>query len=109
MSIDTSNMDALLSQLRAGQVAATGGAAKSNGGDGATVSFVDALQKAIENVNAIQDKAHDAVDQYVSGTSTLSLHEVMIETQKADIAFQEMVKTKEKLVAAYQDVMNMSV
>lgn len=109
MSLDISKLESLLSELKAGRVAASGGVAKTNGEDGSTVSFVDALQKAIENVNTLQDQAHEQMDQYLSGNSKLQLHEVMITGQKADIAFQEMVKTKEKLVAAYKEIMNMSV
>lgn len=108
MSLDISKLDSLLSQLQAGRVAAAGGVAKPNGEDGSTVSFVDALQQAIEKVNTAQDKAHDMVNQYISGSSNVTLHEMMITSQQADIAFQEMVKTKEKLVAAYKDIMNMS-
>ena len=33
----------------------------------------------------------------------------MIELQKASISFQEMVQVRNKLVSAYQDVMNMQV
>jgi flagellar hook-basal body complex protein FliE len=108
MSLDLSKLDSLLSQLQAGRAAAAGGVAKPNGEVGSTVSFVDALQKAIENVNTAEDKAHDMVNQYISGSSNVTLHEMMITSQQADIAFQEMVKTKEKLVAAYKDIMNMS-
>lgn len=109
MSLDISKLDSLLSQLQAGRVAATGGVAKPNGEDGSTVSFVDALQKAIENVNAAQEKSHDMVNEYISGSGKVSLHEMMITSQQADIAFQEMVKTKDKVIAAYQNIMNMSV
>ena len=109
MSIDTSRMNALISELNAGRVAASGGVTKTNADDGTKVSFADALQKAIENVNSAQDKAHDMVNDYISGKSDVPLHEVLITSQKADIAFQELVKTKEKLLAAYRDVMGMSV
>lgn len=109
MSLDISKLDSLISELKAGRVAAAGGVAKTNGQDGSTVSFGDALQKAIEDVNAAQDQAHDMVNQYITGNSNFSLHEVLITSQKADLAFQEMVKTKEKLIAAYKDIMSMQV
>ncbi|MFN4329532.1 MAG: flagellar hook-basal body complex protein FliE [Limnobacter sp.] len=109
MSLDISKLDSLISELNAGRVAATGGVSKSNGEDGTTVSFVDALHKAIENVSAAQDQAHEKVNQYITGDSNITLQDMLITSQKADIAFLQMVKSKEKLRAAYTTIMNMPV
>ncbi len=107
MAIDTRNMDALIAEIRAGKVTATGQAFSSSPKTEGGVSFADALQKAIENVNQTQDKAHEMADAYISGKSNVNLHEVMLNIQRSDIAFQEMVRAKEKLVAAYNDIMKM--
>ena len=42
-------------------------------------------------------------------TSSQNLHEVMIALQTASVSFQEMVQVRNKLVTAYQDVMNIQV
>jgi flagellar hook-basal body complex protein FliE len=46
---------------------------------------------------------------FAAGNWTDNLHEVMIELQKASISFQEMVQVRNRLVSAYNDVMNMQV
>jgi flagellar hook-basal body complex protein FliE len=46
---------------------------------------------------------------FAGGDGNANLHEVMIELQKASVSFQEMVQVRNKLVSAYQDVMNMQV
>ena len=43
------------------------------------------------------------------GKPDANLQDVMISLQKASISFQTMVQVRNKLVAAYQDVMNMQV
>ena len=39
----------------------------------------------------------------------VSLNDVMIEMQKANISFQTGVQVRNRLVTAYQDIMNMTV
>ncbi len=46
---------------------------------------------------------------FAAGDGNANLHEVMIALQKANVSFQEMVQVRNKLVSAYQDVMNIQV
>jgi len=39
----------------------------------------------------------------------VNLQDVMVNLQKANLSFQQMVQVRNKLVTAYQDIMNMSV
>ena len=48
-------------------------------------------------------------EKLAAGDTNQSLHEVMIALQTASVSFQEMVQVRNKLVTAYQDVMNMQV
>jgi flagellar hook-basal body complex protein FliE len=43
------------------------------------------------------------------GEPNANLQDVMISLQKANISFQTMVQVRNKLVNAYQDIMNMQV
>jgi flagellar hook-basal body complex protein FliE len=43
------------------------------------------------------------------GDDSVSLSDVMIAGQKANIAFQATIQVRNKLVSAYQDMMNMQV
>jgi flagellar hook-basal body complex protein FliE len=109
MAIDTRSMDALISELKSSRVAASGVAAKPASETSGTGSFADALKQAIDEVSKVQEEAHEMGDAFISGDKNVSLQEVMINGQKADIAFLQLVKSKEQLVSAYKDIMNMSV
>ena len=47
--------------------------------------------------------------KFSAGDTDTNLHEVMLSLQKANVSFQEMIQVRNKLVSAYQDVMNMQV
>ena len=108
MAIDTRNLDQMLSELRAvAALAQAKPAAASQPAGGA--DFADALKAAIEQVNAAQQQAHQLAQEFASGNGNVSLQDVMINLQKASLSFQQMVQVRNKLVTAYQDVMNMPV
>jgi flagellar hook-basal body complex protein FliE len=46
---------------------------------------------------------------FVLGDDKVSLSNVMIDMQKANIAFQTTVQVRNKVIAAYNDIMNMQV
>jgi flagellar hook-basal body complex protein FliE len=46
---------------------------------------------------------------FVLGDDTVSLSDTMIAMQKANIEFQTTVQVRNKMVAAYNDIMNMQV
>ncbi|HEY0267886.1 MAG TPA: flagellar hook-basal body complex protein FliE, partial [Methyloradius sp.] len=46
---------------------------------------------------------------FVMGDDKVSLSDVMIAGQKANITFQATVQIRNKLVAAYSDIMNMQI
>jgi len=49
------------------------------------------------------------VTDFELGTKNVQLHDVMISLSKANVSFQQMVQVRNRLVAAYHDVMNMQV
>jgi flagellar hook-basal body complex protein FliE len=71
--------------------------------------FAQVLQASIAQVSQTQQQAEAMAANFAAGNSTENLHEVMIELQKANISFQEMIQVRNKLVSAYHDVMNMQV
>lgn len=46
---------------------------------------------------------------FASGEGTANLQDVMINLQKASLSFQQMTQVRNKLVSAYQDIMNTQV
>ncbi len=107
--MDTKGIDNLLSQLRS-----TAGTAAAKSVDNAAASaagadFAQVLKNSIDQVNSAQQQAQSMAQDFSAGDSNTNLHEVMIALQKANVSFQEMVQVRNKLVSAYQDVMNIQV
>jgi flagellar hook-basal body complex protein FliE len=73
------------------------------------VNFGDLLRQSIESVNEQQSVATDLVTKFESGARDVSVAEVMISMQKASLSFQAMNEVRNRLVEAYQQVMNMPI
>ncbi len=69
--------------------------------DGA--SFSDILKNAINNVDDAQHQANTAVSQALNGEAT-DLHDTMIALRKADTSLKMMQEVRNKLLAAYEEV-----
>ena len=98
----------VLSELRAMSSAAQGqplGVAKPDSG----VDFAALLKSSIDKVNESQAQASNLAEAFETGETQADLTEVMVALQKARISFQAMVEVRNKLVTAYQDVMNMQI
>lgn len=80
------------------------GAASHAGGD-----FANLLAQSLERVNTTQGQAESMARQYQLGQNGVSLEDAMISMQKANISFQTTIQVRNKLVAAYNDIMNMPV
>lgn len=71
--------------------------------------FGDLLKNTIDSVNEIQKTSGQMKAGFENGSSDVSLVEVMVATQKADLSFRAMTEVRNKLVTAYQEIMNMPV
>ena len=74
-----------------------------------STGFGELLGNAVSRVNETQAQAATMKRDFSSGTSDKSLAEVMIASQKADLSFRAMTEVRNKLVTAYQEIMNMPV
>ena len=72
-------------------------------------SFADMMQQAINQVNDVQTQASELTRAFELGDSRVDLSEVMVAVQKSRISFQALTEVRNKLLTAYQDVMNMPV
>jgi len=70
--------------------------------------FGATLRSAIEQVNATQNEATNLTDAFIRG-DTDDLVKVMIAVQKSNVAFQAATQVRNRLVTAYQDIMNMPI
>jgi len=60
----------------------------------------------VDQTSALDTKASQAVQGLLSGQGT-EIHDVMMATQKADMAFELALQVRNKAVAAYQQMMGM--
>jgi flagellar hook-basal body complex protein FliE len=71
--------------------------------------FTQLLKQAINSVNETQQTANDMRTSYELGDSKVSLNQVMVASQKATVSFEAMTQVRNRLVEAYQDIMNMPI
>ncbi|ADZ92455.1 flagellar hook-basal body complex protein FliE [Marinomonas mediterranea] len=71
--------------------------------------FSDMLKQAIDQVNSNQKAATALAQAYERGDPNVDLPEVMIGLQKSSISFEAMTQVRNKLVDAYEKIMNMPV
>lgn len=102
------NMDTLLVQMRAM-------ADKANSinqtavAKGSNPDFSNMFQNAVNKVNETQQHAGELSKQFELGNPDVDVTDVMVNLQKASVSFQAMTQVRNRLVSAYQEIMNMSV
>ena len=103
-----SNIDLMVNQLRA--VAAQASVTPTLlSEDASKEDFATMLKSAIDEVNGAQMDSRQLTRQFESGDPEVNLEDVVLSLQKASLSFQTMVQVRNKLVTAYQEVMNMQV
>ncbi|WP_313348447.1 flagellar hook-basal body complex protein FliE [Stenotrophomonas sp.] len=70
-------------------------------------SFTETLRGAIAGVNEAQQKSGALARAFELGEPGADLAKVMVASQQSQIAFRATVEVRNRLVQAYQDVMNM--
>jgi flagellar hook-basal body complex protein FliE len=102
-----SNIDQMVNQLRA--VAAQASATPAPQEAASSQDFAAMLKSAVEEVNSAQMDAKQLTRQFEAGDPDVNLQDVVLSLQKASLSFQTMVQVRNKLVSAYQEIMNMQV
>lgn len=105
---NTINADTLLTQMRAMAAQAQGQASAPNNTPGQS-DFSDILKQSVDKVNEAQVESKDLQNAFQMGDPNVQVSEVMVAMQKSSVSFQAMLQVRNKLVSAYQDIMNMQV
>ncbi len=71
--------------------------------------FSKLLTESINQVNSLQQEASQMKTAFETGDSNIDIPEVMVAVQKASLSFQAVTEVRNKLLTAYQEVMNMQV
>lgn len=68
--------------------------------------FADLLSDAVGQMDQLESQAQTAVTGLMTG-SGVDMHQAMIATEKADMAFEMVLAVRNKAVQAYQSVIGM--
>ncbi|MFL6605955.1 MAG: flagellar hook-basal body complex protein FliE [Steroidobacteraceae bacterium] len=71
--------------------------------------FATLLSKGIDQVNQTDQRASQLSAAFQRGEPGVELPQVMIEMQKASVSFRALTEVRNRLVSAYQEIMNMQV
>ncbi|AFT71679.1 Flagellar hook-basal body complex protein FliE [Alloalcanivorax dieselolei B5] len=105
--MSTPEIQSVLSQMR--QLAAdAGGVSRSASTDGGG-GFSGELRASLERINGLQQAAGEQARAFQAGDPNVSLPQVMVDSQKASVAFEMGVQMRNRLVSAYKEIMNMQV
>ncbi len=88
---------------------AAGMPAPASGPGSAAPDFQQLLFQAVKDVNEAQNVAQAQVQSFSTGQSKLSLEEVMLSAQKANLSLQGMIAVRNRLVEAYKEITNLPV
>lgn len=69
--------------------------------------FGTAMSNAVDRVSKVQNEAGDLQRAFEMGDPRADLARVMVAMQQSQVAFRATVEVRNRLVQAYQDVMNM--
>lgn len=107
--MSTQGIDQLLGELRSASALAAGKPLPAQQDGAPQVDFADVLKSTIDQVNSAQQTSQEMQKQFELGEEGVNLQDVMVSLQKASLSFQTMVQARNKLVTAYQDIMNTQV
>lgn len=89
-----------------GSIAAGLGSPAALAAPAATAPFSDLLTDAVGQAQTLEDQARAAVTGLMSG-SGVDVHQAVLATQKAEMAFELALSVRSKAIQAYQSVMGM--
>ena len=102
-------MNLVLAQMRA-MAAAVGSERPASETQGAPeVDFGELMKRSLAEVSDAQAQAKELATAFEMGQEGVELPEVMVALQKASVSFQAVSQVRNKLLTAYQEVMNMQV
>lgn len=107
--MDNRGIEQMIGELRSTAQLASSKAAAQGTTEAGGVEFAQVLQSALKDVSAASSEARAMSREFSAGDPNVNLQDVMVNLQKASLSFQQMVQVRNRLVSAYQDIMNMPV
>ncbi|OJA52924.1 flagellar hook-basal body complex protein FliE [Burkholderia ubonensis] len=114
MTANVGGIGSVLQQMQAMAAQAASGAASPSAavaGAGAATAgtFASAMKASLDKISGDQQHALGEAHAFEVGAPNISLNDVMVDMQKANIGFQFGLQVRNKLVTAYNEVMQMPV
>ncbi|MGF6722653.1 flagellar hook-basal body complex protein FliE [Paraburkholderia sp. GAS41] len=111
MTMPLNALSSALQQMQTMAAQAAGGteSVADQAGAASSGGFASALKASLDKISDDQKSAAGEAKAFEVGASNVSLNDVMIDGQKANLGFQFGLQVRNKLVAAYNDIMQMQV
>ena len=109
--ISSANVQSMLEVLRSYQSQAAGGAGAATEPSATKVgqpTFFDSVKNALDGVNDAQQKSTAMSDAFDRGEE-VPLTDVVLSMQKSSLAFEATLQVRNKVMKAYEEIMNMPV
>lgn len=103
------DVNRVLAQIRTLQAQAGFKPAAARADAAPQAGFDTMLKGAIERVNQTQQTAAQLQTAFARGDRDVDLSNVMLAGARAQVEFRAMVEVRNRLVSAYQDIMNMPI
>lgn len=100
-------IQSVLQQMRAAAIENGIGPAAQKTAAPAAGSFGAELKRSLDGISGAQKAAQAQAEAFELGVPGVSLNDVMIDLQKANVAFQTGIQVRNRMVAAYQEIMNL--
>jgi flagellar hook-basal body complex protein FliE len=100
-------IDRVLAQIRSLSTQVRPNASQPAAQGSSPTDFATLLRKGIDQVNQSQQRATELADAFSRGTPGVELPQVMVQMEKANVSFRALTEVRNRLISAYQDIMNM--
>lgn len=120
-TINTINSQSLLLQMRLMAARAEGlpdaravstgleGVKSPGAVTGAGHNFTELLASKLSEVNQLQKTSSELATRFEQGDPAVDVAEVMVAMQRSSVGFTAVTQVRNRLIAAYQEIMNMPV
>lgn len=102
------NIQSMLQTLRAHQAQAGGDLQARPTGSTEPVDFGKSIQSVLHQVNDLQVQSDQLTSRYERGED-VPLTDVVLSMQKASLSFEATLQVRNKVMKAYEDILNMPV
>jgi flagellar hook-basal body complex protein FliE len=108
--MNTIDPNSLLLQMRALAAKAQGADLNRTAGpDNTGTEFAQLMKVTLDKVNETQQNAGRLAQAFETGDKSVDIAQVMLAMQKSRVAFEAVTQVRNRLVSAYQDIMNMPI